>query len=118
MFKWNFIYLEVAQRSTDQQIIFGVSEVDIVNILQKLRQDMRVQGIDLNFDVITNSSTMEELLNFILDCFLIDEQTNEIKLSMIHLKKRLIERKALEEKFIITGGRFVQIQDGQDPELA
>ena len=44
MFKWNFIYLEVAQRSTDQQIIFGVSEVDIVNILQKLRQDMRVQG--------------------------------------------------------------------------
>ena len=37
---------------------------------------------------------------------------------MIHLKKRMLERRALEEKFIITGGRFVQIKDGQDPELA
>jgi len=37
MFDWHFVYLEVAHRSTDQQIVFAVTEKDIVTILQQLR---------------------------------------------------------------------------------
>jgi len=60
----------------------------------------------------------DAILNLILDCFIMDAETFEVSLSMLHLNIRHLERSALEEKFIVTGGRFVQLKDGQDPELA
>lgn len=36
---------------------------------------------------------------------------------MLYLHLRYTERSTLEEQFTVTGGRFVQITDGQDPEL-
>jgi hypothetical protein len=37
MFEWQFMYIEVAHRSSDQHILFGVTEKDLVSIMQKLR---------------------------------------------------------------------------------
>jgi hypothetical protein len=89
-----------------------------VNILQKLRQKMRVEGKDVNRELAFKTMSKEAILNLILDCFLMDAETFEVRLSMLHMHARYVERCALEEKFIETGGRFVSMKDGQDPELA
>jgi len=44
MFDWHFMYIEVAHRRSDQQIVLGVTEKDLVSITQKLRQKARVEG--------------------------------------------------------------------------
>jgi len=36
---------------------------------------------------------------------------------MLQLDRRFRERSILEEKFTLTGGRFIKLQDGQDPDL-
>jgi hypothetical protein len=54
----------------------------------------------------------EDILNLILDSFLMHSESFEISLSMLHLSKRFIERSALEEQFIVTGGKFVHLSDG------
>jgi len=89
-----------------------------VSIVQKLRQKTRVEGKDIGSDLISREMSRDAILNLILDCFIMDAQTHEVSLSMLHLNIRHLERSALEEKFIVTGGRFVQLKDGQDPELA
>ena len=95
-----------------------MTEKDLVSILQKLRQKMRVSGKDLNRELVQRTMSREAILNLILDCFLMDAETYEVSLSMLHLHARYVERCALEEKFIVTGGRFVSMKDGQDPELS
>jgi hypothetical protein len=60
----------------------------------------------------------EALLDLVLDCFGIDPVTNEVSLSMISLDTRYQERTRLENHFILTGGSFVQLNRGEDPELA
>lgn len=59
----------------------------------------------------------EEVLDFIMDCLIMDPASSEISLSMIHLSERIYERRLLEERFIVTGGRFIKIKDGIDPEM-
>jgi len=79
---------------------------------------MRVEGKDLKKELASKNMAKDEVLSLILDCFIMDAVTYEVSLSMIHLSKRFQERSALEERFIITGGRFLQIKNGEDPELA
>ena len=112
MFDWHFVYIEVAQRSSDHQTVFAVTEKDLVSILQKLRQKMRVSGKDLNRELVNKSMSREAILNLILDCLLMDAETLEVSLSMLHLHARYVDRCALEENFIVTGGRFVSMKDG------
>lgn len=48
-----------------------------------------------------------------------DHQTQEVRLSMLHLSQRFSDRCILEENFILTGGRYINVQgDKKDPELA
>ena len=89
-----------------------------MSIVQKLRQKTRVHGCDIGSELLSKEMSRDTILNLILDCFIMDAETFEVSLSMLHLNIRHLERSRLEEKFIITGGRFVQLKDGQDPELA
>lgn len=59
----------------------------------------------------------EEVLTFIMDCLVMDPVTSELSLSMIHLSQRVYERSLLEERFVISGGRFITLKDGIDPEM-
>jgi hypothetical protein len=38
IFDWHFMYIEVAHRQSDQQIVFAVTEKDLVNLMIKLKQ--------------------------------------------------------------------------------
>lgn len=78
---------------------------------------MRVEGKDLKKNLIYKNMSMEEVLDFIMDCLVMDATTNEIRLSMIHLSQRVYERSILEQRFVINGGRFIKIKDGVDPEM-
>ena len=49
---------------------------------------------------------------------LMDPVTFEIKMSMIHLEQCYRERKLLVDGFQITGGRYIEMPGGVDPELA
>jgi hypothetical protein len=73
---------------------------------------MRVEGKDVNRELAFKTMSKEAILNLILDCFLMDAETFEVRLSMLHMHARYVERCALEEKFIETGGRFVSLKDG------
>lgn len=53
-----------------------------------------------------------------MDCFIMDPVSFEVSLSMIQLQKRYQERKILESDFQLSGGRFVKLEGGQDPELS
>ena len=117
MFDWHFVYLEVVHRVADQQLVFAVTEKDIVTIMQMHRQKMRVEGKELKKNLTYKNMPKEEVLDFIMDCLVMDATTNEIRLSMIHLSQRVYERSILEERFVINGGRFIQIKDGVDPEM-
>ena len=37
IFDWHFVFLEIAQRSVDQQIVIAITERDINNIVSKLK---------------------------------------------------------------------------------
>lgn len=78
---------------------------------------MRVEGKELTKELISKKMSREDILNLILDSFIMHPETFEVSLSMLHLNQRFLERSALEEQFIVTGGRFVHMTDGQDPEL-
>ena len=97
IFEWHFVYVEVAHRANDQQITFGVTEKDIVSILQKLRQKTRVDGKELKRELIYKSMSREAILNFILDCFVMDPENYDVSLSMLYLHLRYNERSTLEE---------------------
>jgi hypothetical protein len=60
----------------------------------------------------------EKILELVLDCFLMDAETFEVSLSMVNLSTRHAERAKLEEQFTMTGGSFIQLVKGEDPELA
>jgi hypothetical protein len=97
IFEWHFVYVEVSHRANDQQITFGVTEKDIVSILQKLRQKMRVDGQDLKRELIYKKMSRDAILNLILDCFIMDPETFEVSLSMLYLHLRFTDRSTLEE---------------------
>jgi hypothetical protein len=78
---------------------------------------MRVEGNELTRELISKHMSREDILNLVLDCFVMHPETFEVSLSMLHLNQRFLERSALEEQFIVTGGRFIHLNDGQDPEL-
>jgi hypothetical protein len=78
---------------------------------------MRAENKDVPQSILSRDMSNDAILNLILDCLIMDSKTYDISLSMIHLNIRHKERTALEEKFIVTGGRFVHLQDGSDPEL-
>lgn len=118
MFEWQFIYIEVAHRSSDQHILFGVTEKDLVSIMQKLRQKARVEGQTVSTNLLHKEMSREKILELVLDCFLMDAETFEVSLSMINLSTRHAERSKLEEQFTMTGGSFIQLIKGEDPELA
>ena len=58
---------------------------------------MRVEGKDIGRDLISKGMSRDAILNLILDCFIMDAQTFEVSLSMLHLNIRHLERSALEE---------------------
>lgn len=117
MFEWQFIYVEVSHRASDQQITFGVTEKDLVTILVKLRQKARVEGSTYTTDLLHKNTSRESLLDFILDCFVLNSDTKEVSLSMVLLSARHAERTKLEENFVFTGGKYISLLDGEDPEL-
>ena len=73
---------------------------------------MRVEGKELTRELISKTMSKEDILNLILDSFIMHPETFEVSLSMLHLNQRFLERTALEEQFIVTGGRFVHLNDG------
>ena len=85
MFNWHFIYLEVALRSHDQQIVCGITESDLIALVTKLRQQLRVQSKELDTELLRKGMPLEEILDFIMDSFLMDPNTFEVSLSMIQL---------------------------------
>ena len=74
-----------------------MTEKDIVSILQKLRQKTRVDGKELKRELIYKSMSREAILNFILDCFVMDPESYDVSLSMLYLHLRYNERSTLEE---------------------
>lgn len=80
---------------------------------------MRVEGNEISRQLLGKKSSKEDILNFILDCLVMDQNKMEVKLSMIHLNQRFLDRCELEKNFVITGGRYICIQeDKKDPELS
>ena len=84
-----------------------------------MKQLLRSQGKELEASKLLHKDmTNQQILELIMDAFLMDSETFAISLSMIHLEKRYRERKALEADFMVTGGRFIEMPGGVDPELA
>lgn len=98
-------------------MVFAVTERDIVTIMQQHRQKLRVEGKEQRKSLVYKNMPREQILNFIMDCLVMDPVTSELRLSMIHLSQRVYERSLLEERFVISGGRFITIKDGIDPEM-
>mmetsp|Transcript_31566 Transcript_31566/g.48253 ORF Transcript_31566/g.48253 Transcript_31566/m.48253 type:complete len:120 (+) Transcript_31566:2878-3237(+) len=94
-----------------------ISERDLVSLLQKLKQKWRVERKQVSSDILAKSMSRQAILDLILDSMLLDEDKNSIRLSMIQLDRRFRERKALEDRFILSGGRFIKLMDGRDPDL-
>ena len=117
MFQWLFVYIEVAQRNSDQMTILCVTESDLVTLIQKLRQKWRVEKKLLSPDVLSKRMSKDAILDLILDSMLMNDETKALKLSMLQLDRRFRERLELQDKFTLTGGRFVRLMEGQDPDL-
>jgi hypothetical protein len=58
---------------------------------------MRVEGNELTRELISKHMSREDILNLVLDCFVMHPETFEVSLSMLHLNQRFLERSALEE---------------------
>jgi len=89
----------------------------LLSINEKLRRLQRVNSKEQDC-LITKGMSLKSLLDLILDCTNLDAESGEISLSMLKLNAHDSERKKLEELFIVTGGKFVQLNNGEDPELA
>ena len=117
MFDWHFVYMEVNHRIADQKLVFAVTERDIVMIMKQHREKLSVENKEMKKSPVYKGMPHDEVLDFIMDCLIMDSVTSEISLSMVHFCQRIYERNLLEERFVITGGRFIQIKDGVDPEM-
>jgi hypothetical protein len=81
-------------------------------ILTKLRQKARVEGATYPTELLQKSMKKESLLDFILDCLILDSSSREVSLSMVLLSARHAERLKLEESFLLTGGKYISLLDG------
>lgn len=117
LFSWSLIYLEIAQRASDQSITIGLTEMDLNNVIFKLKQSLRVKSLDISDEILSTDMPRERILELVLDCLVMNPDSRSMAVSVVNLSARYQERRELISKFIISGGRFITIDDGQDPEL-
>ncbi|CDW86114.1 UNKNOWN [Stylonychia lemnae] len=113
-FDWQLIYIDAYQRQTAKSFIIIITEKDIQeifnrlkNVLNKNGEQQRLLEIYNENEIFSGKVKKDMILDLVLDTIVLNEIKGQLQISITHLISRLEDRLRLRQDFKLCGSKFI-----------